>query len=128
MTIDPKLRLNTISYPGGTCTALNGLLTHLFGSDSTVLAWRANTNAVNPVTGRRRRKYSTRQRSSARAGQVMQVVLKSGEKYSVRVTGTHTAFIDYFMAEGAGDKIANVYSQRGTEYGPTPKKPAGVPS
>lgn len=128
MTIDPKAKLSTVSYRGGTCTATNGLLTHLFGSESNVLAWRPNTNAVNPATGRRRRKYSTRQRSSARAGQPMQVVLKAGETYVVRITGSHTSFIDFFMAEGAGDKIANVYSQRGTEYGPTPVKPVAAAS
>ena len=48
----------------------------------------------------------------------MQMVLTNGETYTVRVTGTHTNFIDFFLAKGGGERVKNVYSERGTIYGP----------
>jgi hypothetical protein len=118
MAVDPKARLNTISYAKGTVTGPRGLLEYLFGGASFNSSWLESTNPLDNLTGRRRRKYGTRQRSSARAGEPMQLVLKNGEVYTVRITGTHTRFIDEFLAKGGGLNVANVYSERGTLYGP----------
>jgi hypothetical protein len=83
---------------------------------------------VNPVTGRRRRKYGTRQRNNAAAGEPIRLVLNTGEAYSGRITGSHTAFIDYVLAVGVDAKLQNVYSERGTEYGPQPEARAAIPA
>lgn len=121
MAVNPNARLQTVSYPKGTATAPKALITYLFGLNVGGLAWTPSRNPADPVTGRRRRKYGTRQRSSARAGEAMQVVLDNGEVYTCRITGSHTAFIDFFLAEGLGTKVLNVYSERGTEYGQQPQ-------
>lgn len=97
------------------------LIAHLFGSNVGSLAWTPSRNPADPVTGRRRRKYGTRQRSSARAGQPMQIALSNGETYTLRITGSHTAFIDFFLSEGLGSKVLNIFSERGTIYGPQPQ-------
>ena len=118
MAVDPKARLNTIAYPKGTVTATRGLLEFLFGATTPNISWQVPTDAVVPGGGRRRRKYGTRQRENARAGEPMQLILNNGEAYTVRITGTHTNFIDAFLAKGGGAKVANIYSERGTIYGP----------
>jgi hypothetical protein len=122
MAPNPNLRLTTVAYQGGTATGVRGLMDYLFDTDVNDLEWAANDNPVSPVTNRRRRKYGTRQRSSSRAGEQMQVVLKTGEVYTLRVTGTHTAFLDAFLAQGGGVYVSNVFSERGTIYGPRPQK------
>jgi len=115
---DPNLRLVTLTYPKGTVTAVRGLINYLFGSSSAAVGWTPSANPLDPVTGRRRRKYGTRQRSSSRAGENLTMVLDNGDQYSVRVTGTHTSFIDFFLAKGVNRKVANIFSERGTIYGP----------
>lgn len=118
MAVDPKARLNTITYAKGTVTAPRGLLDYLFGSGTPNVNWAVSTNLVNAITNRRRRKYGTRQRESARAGEPMKLVLKNGDIYTARITGSHTAFIDAFLSKGGGLNVANIYSERGTIYGP----------
>jgi len=56
----------------------------------------------------------------------MLMVLMNGEAYTVRVTGTHTNFVDFFLAKGGGARVRNVYSERGTEYGPQSQAVAPV--
>jgi hypothetical protein len=121
VAVTPNARLQTVSYPKGTATAPKALIAYLFGQNVGGLAWTPSRDPADPATGRRRRKYGTKQRSSARAGEAMQVVLDNGETYSVRITGTHTAFLDFFLAEGLGAKVLNVLSERGTVYGPKPQ-------
>lgn len=118
MAVDPKARLNTISYPKGTVTAPRGLLEYLFGTGTPGVSWAVPVDAIAGPGGVRRRKYGTRQRSSSRAGEPMQLILNNGEAYTVRITGTHTKFIDAFLSKGGGAKVANIYSERGTIYGP----------
>ena len=121
VAVNPNARLQTVAYQRGTATAPKALIAYLFGQNVGGLAWTTSRNPADPVTGRRRRKYGTKQRSSARAGEAMQVVLDNGETYVVRITGSHTAFIDFFLAEGLGSKVLNVFSERGTMYGPKPQ-------
>ena len=121
MATSPNARLQTVAYQRGTATAPKALIAYLFGQNVGGLAWTTSRDPADPVTGRRRRKYGTKQRSSARAGEAMQVVLDNGETYCVRITGSHTAFIDFFLAEGLGTKVLNVLSERGTVYGPKPQ-------
>jgi hypothetical protein len=121
MAPDPNLSLRTIAYKGGTVTAVAGLLDYLFDNVTGEVSWTAPASPADPVTGRRRRKYGTRQRSSSRAGEAMQLVLKNGKTYIVRVTGAHIDFVEFFLSQGGGSKVANVYSERGTEYGPQAK-------
>jgi hypothetical protein len=111
-------RLNTISYPRGTVTAPRGLLEYCFGPLEDALRWELPGTAADAVTGRRRRRYGTRQRSSARAGEAMKVVLDNGQKYTMRVTGTHLDFIDFAIGRMLNGKIVGVFSERGTDYSP----------
>jgi hypothetical protein len=111
-------RLNTITYPGGTITASRGLLTYVFGDLSTSLRWEAPGSAVDPNTGRRRRLYGTRQRGSSRAGEALTLKVDDGREYIIRVTGTHLNFIQFMLGRMKPGKVAEVFSERGTVYGP----------
>jgi len=131
MAINPQARLLTVTYPKGTFTAPKGLIDFLFGTNGARLSWLAPVDPADPITGRRRRKYGTRQRNSARAGEQIRLVMNNGAVYSGRITGTHTAFVDHFLSVGGADKVLNAYSERGTIYGPQPNQaavPAGSPS
>lgn len=127
MAINPQARLLSVTYPKGTFTAPKGLIDFLFGTNGSRLSWQSPVNLADAITGRRRRKYGTRQRSSAGAGEQIRLVMNDGAIYSGRITGTHTAFIDHFLSVGGADKVLNVYSERGTIYGPQPTQ-AAVPS
>lgn len=111
-------RLNTISYPRGTVTAPRGLLEYVFGPLDDALVWTLPGTAADPVTGRRRRRYGTRQRSSARAGEAMKVVLDNGQTYTMRVTGAHLDFIDQILGRMLPGKVVGLFSERGTDYSP----------
>jgi hypothetical protein len=111
-------RLNTITYPRGTVTAPRGLLEYVFGPLKDVLTWEEPGTVADPQTGRRRRIYGTKQRSSARAGQNMVLHLDNGEKYRVRVTGAHLDFVSNLLGRMLPGKVVLVTSERGTEYGP----------
>jgi hypothetical protein len=99
-------------------TAPRGLLTYLFGTLASRVTWENPATGPNPTSGRRRRVYGTRQKSSARAGEAMKLLLDNGEMYTVRVTGPHMDFIGYILSRTQPGKVANVFSARGTEYGP----------
>lgn len=111
-------KLNTIAYPRGTVTAPRGLLEYVFGPLGSALSWEEPGTAADPRSGRRRRIYGTRQKSSARAGQVLFLVLDNGETYCVRVTGAHLDFISNLLGRMLPGKVVEVMSQRGTIYGP----------
>lgn len=117
MAVAPEARLQTVAYEGGTATGPKGLLDYLFG-DPGQLGWAVAGLPGEDGGGRRRRKYGTKQRENARAGEPMQLNLANGEAYTVRITGTHIDFIDFFLARGGGVLVLNVYSERGTIYGP----------
>lgn len=118
MVTNPKLKLITITYNGGSVTAARGLLEHLFGDLTTRLSWEVPHTGPAPIGGRRRRKYGTKQKSSARAGEMMRLVLDNSETYTVRVVGPHLNFIEFFLARTGPGKIVQAFSERGTEYGP----------
>lgn len=100
--------LITVVYPGGTARAARGLLETLFAPQQR--KWkRTNTDG--------RRPYKSRQRSASAAGEPVKVVLEGGVEYTLRVTGSHTAFLDFMIAR-AIVPVLNVVSERGTEYGP----------
>lgn len=112
---NPLARLQLISYEGGTVMAPLGLIQFLFGEQN--LKWLPQRSAADAVTGRRRRKYGSRQRQSARAGEAMTVVLTNGQQYTCRITGSHTDFIDNLLAKAGETKVSEVYSERGAKYG-----------
>lgn len=98
----------TVSYLDGSARAPRGFIEYLFSPQQRV--WSRQS-------GSGRRPYKTRQRTNAGAGEPMKVVVEGGNAYTVRITGTHAAFIDYVIAR-AIVPVLNVYSERGTEYGP----------
>ena len=116
MAIDPKAREVTLTYPGGTVTAKLGIIQAIFGPQQ--IRWNALSAGPALPGGNTRRKYGTRQRSSAAGGRQMFVRLDSGEVWSVRQTGTVIKFIDAVIARSAPGKVLNVWTPRGTIYGP----------
>jgi hypothetical protein len=111
MAVDIKRRNMTINYTGGSCTGAAGLIEFLFGTQE--LVWGGDAD------GARKRPYGSRQRSNAAAGEPMVIELVGGEKYTLRVTGTHKRFITNVCIPNQ-DKIEQVYSERGTIYGRRP--------
>lgn len=102
-----------VVYNGGTITAPLGVISLFFPTSR--LRWTPPTGLT--LTGRRR-KYGSRQRSNAAAGEAFKVRFNDGEVVTVRVTGTHRRFLDEIIASSAGDNIRQVWSERGTIYGP----------
>lgn len=109
MAVDPLRRQYLVTYDKGSVSGARGNIEALFGTVEPT--WQVRTG------GPRKRPYGSRQRSNARAGQPMTVVFTDGYQCTVRVTGTHTAFIQQVLARAEGE-ISNIYSERGTWYGP----------
>jgi hypothetical protein len=59
-------------------------------------------------------------RSLADAGQPVTVRLTDGEVWQVRVTGTMIDFIDKVLADGNADNVMQIWTARGSLYGPEP--------
>lgn len=116
MAVDPKARKVTLSYEGGTATAPLGLFQSIFGNFQP--RWTPTVSGINGITGRKRFKYGRRQRALASGGRELFVVTDQGEEWTVRVTGEDNAFIDQILARADNNKVLNVYTKRGTIYGP----------
>jgi hypothetical protein len=108
---DPKARKVTLFYNGGSVTATKGLLDFLFPS------WNPSW-LPNGESGSGRRPFGSRQRDTRGKGQVMTLQLQNGEEWGVRITGSHTKFIQVLLGQGSTDQVLQVFSERGTVYGP----------
>jgi hypothetical protein len=115
MASDPKARITTVSFEGGTVSGAIGLLEWLFDLEKPT--WGAGSVGTTQ-TGRKRYKYGSRQRNNAAAGQ--EVFLDLGEEgvYSVRVTGNVVDFIAAILPK-TEDRVKRVYTRRGSIYAPT---------
>jgi hypothetical protein len=111
MAFDPKARSVTLFYPGGSVQATKGLIDFLFPSWSP--SWLPNGES-----GTGKRPFGSRQRTSRASGEAMTLVLQNGEEWVCRITGTHTRFIQTLLGQGATDQVLQVYSERGSVYGP----------
>lgn len=108
---DPKAKLVTLFYSGGSVSATRGLIDFLFPSWSP--SWLPDGES-----GPRRRPFGSRQRENRAGGEVMTLQLANGETWNVRITGTHTAFIQAVLNQGNPDQVVGVFSERGSSYGP----------
>jgi hypothetical protein len=115
MATAPEARIGLVTYPGGSASAPQANLRLLF--PEATLRWKVPTGRT--ANGRRKRARS-RQRSNAAAGEVLQVVFTNGEIWSYRVTGAHIDFIKAVLERDGGAQVLNIWSERGTEYGPEP--------
>lgn len=115
MATAPEARTGLVTYEGGSVSAPQANLRLLFPEQT--LRWKVPTGTTR--NGRRKRARS-RQRSNAAAGEALQVVFTSGEIWTFRVTGPHIDFIRAVLANGGESRVLNVWSERGTEYGPEP--------
>lgn len=123
---DPKARKITVGYPGGTMSATIGLVEFLLGAQR--LVWTLPVEGET-ADGKRKRKYGSKQRATARAGRPMTLVLDNGDSYTARVTGADMDFITFVLAKVRDNKVLNIYSPRGTIYGPQfPEDLAPVPA
>lgn len=126
MATDPKARRITVGYPKGTMTATIGLIEYLLGEQK--LVWTNNTSGTT-ADGKRKRKYGSKQRALALGGRPMSIVLDNGETYTARVTGADLDFIEFVLARVEENKVLNIYTPRGTIYGPQfPEAGAIVPT
>jgi len=109
--VDPLAVNQTIIYEGGTVTAPRGTLAAMF--PSTAPSWFPNGES-----GLGRRPFGSRQRSTRQAGEDLTVQFIDGSAWVVRVTGGHTNFLTRLLVDGNVDTVAQVWSERGTIYGP----------
>lgn len=115
MATDPKARRITVGYPKGTMTATIGLIEYLLGTQK--LVWTNNASGTT-ADGKRKRKYGSKQRALALGGRPMSIVLDNGETYTARVTGADLDFIEFVLSKVTNNKVLNIYTPRGTIYGP----------
>lgn len=94
-------------------TATRGLCEYLFGL--TFDSWVKPPDGTPHPSGRRRRKYGSRQRANAKAGKPLTVRTVAGEDYTIWSTGCDIDLLD-MLTTHAGSKIDMVYTQRGTIY------------
>ena len=109
MAVDPLRRQFLVTYDGGSVSGAKGTIEALFGTVTPT--WQVK------AAGPGKRPYGSRQRSNAAAGEPMTVEFQDGFVATVRVTGTHTRFIQEVLARDEG-QIAAIYSERGSWYGP----------
>jgi hypothetical protein len=115
MAIDPKARTVTLSYAGGTVTGVLGLIEYIFGAQQ--LRWTAPSLPPSTPGGPTRRKYGSRQRSSAAGGKTMTLRLSNGETWQLRYTGTAIKFIDAVLTKSVPGRVVQAWTPRGTIYG-----------
>lgn len=111
MPTDPLAINQTVVYEGGSVTAPRGVLEAIFPATSP--SWFPNGES-----GIGRRPFGSRQRDSRQAGEDLMIRFTDGSVWSVRVTGTHTKFLTNFITQGNVDTVMNIWSERGTIYGP----------
>lgn len=109
MAVDPLRQQYLITYEKGSVSGSKGNIEALFGTVEPT--WQVRE------AGPRKRPYGSRQRSNSRAGEPMTVVFNDGYACTVRVTGTHTRFLQQVLARAEGE-ITRIFSERGTWYGP----------
>ena len=115
MASDPKARITTVSYEGGTVSGAIGLLEWLFQVSKP--SWGAGSIGTTQ-TGRKRYKYGSRQRSNAAAGQEVFLDLGENGVYTVRVTGNVVDFMNAILPK-TGERVKRAYTRRGSVYAPT---------
>lgn len=111
-------RIVTLRLQKGSVRATQAAINKLF--DIQLTTWTPLTEEQRTSV---RRPYGNRQRSNAAAGKVVSVLFKDGEEWTYRVTGTMKNFLDQLATFGKRNDVANVFTQRGTEYGPVMQVP-----
>jgi hypothetical protein len=137
MAVDPKARIQTVSYKGGRATAALGILEKLFGTQN--LSWttpnagtftRPGTTRQRIIGGPsrpvkastpRRKSWVGRNASPNGTGQSATVYFTDGSQWEIRFSGP---FTDLKSAIANGS-VANTVSQIMTERGATANK--GIP-
>ena len=109
--VDPLAINQTIIYQGGTVTAPRGVIGAIF--PSTAPSWFPNGSS-----GIGKRPFGSKQRDSRQAGEDLFCRFQSGSVFTLRVTGTHTAFLTRLLMDGNVESVVQVWSERGTLYGP----------
>lgn len=113
MAVPAAARKTIVVYDGGSIQAPLGVISLLFPTSQ--LKWRRPSGFS--LSGRKR-KYGSRQRSNNAAGEAFKVRFKNGDTWTMRVTGKHQRFIEEILETSAGDNVVQIYSERGTIYGP----------
>ena len=137
MADDPKARLLTINYPGGSLTMPIGTLESLFGEDAEILTPVPDTKSVGVREHPRVRviggpsttvtshtyeqiQWPTSQANNAAAGDVVLLSWEGSEgSWTGRVSGALSALGVFLVANSP--KTVVFRSERGTKYGPFKK-------
>jgi len=115
MAVDANAQVVTVILGKTRVTASRAAIQKLFGSIPS--RWERLDQLNNPLS---KRPYGSRQRTNARAGEPMTVLFEDGDTWTYRVSGLHKKFLSEVLAKTPA-KISNVFSQRGTVYGPQPE-------
>lgn len=116
MAIDPKARTVTLTYPGGTVTGVLGLIEYIFGAQQ--IRWTPISQSPTTPGGNTRRKYGSRQRSSAAGGRSITLRVDTGKTWQLRYTGTTVKFLDAVVVKSVPGRVVQAWTPRGTIYGP----------
>lgn len=111
VSTDANARKLVVVYEGGSVTASKAALALIFNTNT--LQW---SRPGGLLPSGRRRKYGTRQRTNAAAGEAMTIRFNNGSQWTYRITGTHTDFIDNVISRLSANNIDEIWSERGTIY------------
>lgn len=134
MTLDPKAKKMTLTYPGGSITATRGLLEAIFGpaliqselnESKTVNRARHDRRVVigGPVTSVKPasftlKRYGTVAGQGASGGEEIKFMV-GADFWTARLYGSHQAFAEYLKgATWQSGSACVFYSEKGKKYGP----------
>jgi hypothetical protein len=109
-TAAPAQRI-TVNFSGGYVIGPRATIQKVLGS----LESRWSAQGGITLTGRKRR-YGSRQRSQALAGEPMVMNFTDGTSFTLRVVGDHVDFINAVLAGPNESQVQSIVSQRGTIY------------
>jgi hypothetical protein len=135
MVFDPKARIVSMNFAGGSVSAELGLLEAVFGPELSSAATAAETSTVSvsghsrvrviggPATSvgafnYTRKKYPSSQASGGAGGEAI-ALLSDGKYWTARLSGSHQSFNTFLdnVSEAGGGPIF-WKSEKGKKYGP----------
>ncbi len=136
MVYDPKARIVSMNFEGGSVTSELGLLEAVFGAELTGAATASSSKNVS-VSGHSRvrvigepstsvgaftytrKKYPSSNQDSQKGGEPI-AMLKNGKWWTARLTGSHQAFNTFLgnVSSVNDGRVIFWRSEKGTKYGP----------
>jgi len=136
MVFDPKARIVSMNFKGGSVSAELGLLEAVFGADLADVATQPENSTVSVGGHSRvrviggpskavgsynyaRKKYPSSQGAGGAGGEAI-AFLENGKWWTARLTGSHQSFNTFLSDAGATSAAGTIFwkSEKGTKYGP----------